>query len=96
VFDERHDNDRYTPRTSRLQIFFSSKIISDAVQEVSDKSSRFIGNALGVAEELLNPLIRHLHEMVFIEPADILRRKMQCDSKDCLAWNLAGFSRMAV
>ncbi len=60
----------------------SNKIVMDAVQKVSHKSSRLTGNAIGVAEELLNPLIGHLHEMVFIEPADILHRKMCQDESD--------------
>ncbi len=72
----------------------SNKIVIDALQEVSDKSSRLTGNALGVAEELFNPLIGHLHEMVLIEPANIFSREMQCNREDCLTRNLAGFSRM--
>ena len=59
----------------------SNKIVMDAVQEVPDKSSRLTGNALGVAKNLLNPLIGHLHEKVLIEPANIFHREMHCDSE---------------
>ncbi len=72
----------------------SNKIKTDGVQEVSDKSSRLTGNALAVAEELFNLLIGHLHEVVLVEPANVLCSEMGCDRKDCLASNLTGFSRM--
>ncbi len=52
------------------------------MQDVSDKSIRLTGNALGIAEELLNPLVGHLHEVVLVEPANILHREMQCDRED--------------
>ncbi len=60
----------------------SNKFVTDAMQEVSEKSSRLTGNALGIAKEFLNPLIGHLHEVVLIEPTDILCREMRCDRED--------------
>ena len=54
----------------------SDEFVTGAMQEVSDKSIRLTGNALGVAKELLNPLVGHFHEMVFIEPTNILCREM--------------------
>ncbi len=47
------------------------------MQEVSEKSIRLTGNALGITKELLNPFVGHLHEVVFIEPTDILHGEMQ-------------------
>jgi hypothetical protein len=55
----------------------SNKFVTDAMQEVSDKSICLTGNALGIAEELLNPFVGHLHEVVLVEPANILRKKMR-------------------
>ena len=60
----------------------SNKFVTDAMQEVSEKSSRLTGNALGIAKELLNPFVGHLHEVVFVEPTDILHGEMRCDRKD--------------
>jgi hypothetical protein len=60
----------------------SNKFVTGAMQEVSDKSIRLTGNALGIAEELLNPLIRHLHEVVLVESAHIFFGKVRCDCKD--------------
>ena len=60
----------------------SEEFVTGAMQEVSDKSIRLTGDALGVAEELLNPLVRDLHEMVLVEPTNILCREMRCDRKD--------------
>jgi len=60
----------------------SGEFVTDVMQEVSDKSIRLTGDALGVAEELLNPFVRHFHEMVLVEPTDILCREVRCDRKD--------------
>ena len=60
----------------------SHEFVAGAMQEVAGKSIRLTGNALGIAEELHNPLIRHLHEVVLVEPAHIFFRKVRCDRKD--------------
>ena len=77
-----------------IQYEISDKIKTDAVLEVSDKSSCLIGKPIMIANRFLNLLVWHLHEMVLIEPANILGREVGCDREDCLAWNLASFSRM--
>ena len=60
----------------------SNKFVMDAMQEISEKSIRLTGNTLGISKKLLNPFIRHLHEVVLIEPANILRREIRCNGKD--------------
>ena len=60
----------------------SNEFVAGAMQEVAGKSIRLTGNALGIAEELHNPLIRHLHEVVLAEPTHILLGKVQCDCED--------------
>ena len=60
----------------------SNDFVTDTMQAVSDKSSRLTGNALGIAEELLDALVGHLHEEILVEPTNILRGKMRCDHDD--------------
>ncbi len=47
-----------------------------------------------VAKEFLHFIFGHLHKMVLVEPANVLRREVGCDREDCLARDLAGFGRM--
>ena len=60
----------------------SNKFVMDAMQEVSEKSISLTGNALGITKELLNPFVRHLHEVVFIEPTNILQGEIRCNHED--------------
>ncbi len=63
-------------------------------QELSDKSIRLTGNAPRFPEELLNPFVGHLHEMVLVEPTHIFLREMRRDREDGLTRNFTGFSGM--
>ena len=60
----------------------SNKFVTDAMQGVSEKSIRLTRNALGITKELVNPFVGHLHEVVFVEPTNILRGEMRCDRED--------------
>ena len=64
------------------------------MEEASDKSSSLTENALYIAKELFDLLIRHFYEMVFVEPANVLCDEVGCNRKEILMRNLTGFSRM--
>ena len=72
----------------------SNEVVTVQTQDVSDKSIRLTGNAPGISEELLNPFVGHLHEMVLVEPTHIFVIEMRRDRKDGLTRNFAGFGGM--